>query len=202
MQRSAIETTSPEYEAHLKGIPTPGTHTAVKEVPKDEVERPDGKVQKGSQVADDEKPLTDVEERWKQAFELATDEGMSWDQIAKEMGIALNQTWMYVGKHCARLGIENPIKNGKKKAPAPEVEPKAEAPKEKPTPSEPETLAPIASLETEIITEGHRDFVKTSSQHTHTAVVNRDGRVFRFCFGAYPRPRDIETAVRNQLEAS
>jgi hypothetical protein len=207
MKRSGGVEVDPAYDAHVNGTPTPGTHTDVVEVPKDEIERPDGKVQKGSEVVETTED-TEIQANWRRAYELAV-EGKTWDQIAEIMDIKKNQSWMFVGKHCSRLGIENPTKKKKGKAkPAPKKEPVAKpAPKPEPVKepeptSEPEVLKPIATSSTEILQEGDKGFEKTSKDHTHTAIVNRFNRTFRLCFGAKPRDRDIERAIRNEMSAS
>ena len=192
MKRSGGVTTSPEYDAHLNGKATPGTHTDCKEVPIDEIQRPDGKILKGNTVSE-EKQLTEVEVRWKQAYDLCA-EGFSWKEIAEKMEVKLNQSWMFVGKHCKRLGIENPSKKKQPAKPAPKA---VEAPA---PPAEEVIQEPLSVSETRILTEGDTGFVKTSKGHTHTAIVQRDGREFSMAFASHPRERDIARAIRNQFK--
>jgi len=195
MKRSGGVTTSPEYDAHLNGKATPGTHTDCKEVPIDEIQRPDGKILKGNTVSE-EKQLTEVEVRWKQAYDLCA-EGFSWKEIAEKMEVKLNQSWMFVGKHCKRLGIANPSKQ--KSKPAPKVAPKAvEAPA--PPVAEEAVQEPLSVSETRILAEGDPEFIKTSKGHRWTAIVQRDGREFSLAFASPPREKDIARAIRNQFK--
>lgn len=209
MNRSAVEITSPEYDEFKKGKPTPGTHTAVKEVPLDEIETIDGKLNKGGKIIEEKSELTEKEALWKKAFDLKT-EGKSWSVIAAEMGIAKNQTWLFVGKHCARIGIENPFSKGKSRkkatAPAPKQPEPATSPQVSKDPEKPvenvsePVLEPIQATSTRIIQEGDKDFRKQTSNHKFTAIVNRDGQEFVFNFDSKPRDRDIDRAIRAQLQ--